>query len=497
MAQPGRQGIFCILLVAWALVVLRSAIYLCYEHANFESDQAIYGLMAKHIVEGRAFPLFMYGQDYMLAVDSYLAAPFFAVLGPSVFSLHLSGLATNLAIASVLIFALVRYAELPPWQALVASLPFVFAPPATSAELTEAGGNIGQFLYVPLLWLLRRRAVAFGALLAVGTMHREFTAYALPVIVLQEAMSGEFWRMPRLRSWVMAMVVAAATWQAGQALRPFSDVLGPGTRGVSPRPDAGVEAVLHRMAIVPAEFPERIVAMLRHHFPSKFGAEIGDSSAAAQGHRALYWPFMLGLGFAAVAAGEQWTRRRRERGDRDLWARRLEFPIYLTGIGLAAMAGYVVTRPAEPFVDRYALLIIYLPVGIVAACLATRPARSVAALAMAPLLLTAVASAADHRVLAARYLGGHEHNDLRVLADELERRQIHVAIANYWRAYRVTFYTQERVKIASSGYVRIDEYQDLARAAGDRLIVIQERPCAGGDVVDGWYLCPDGRKEIP
>ena len=33
---------------------------------RFDADQAIVGLMAKHISEGRAFPVFFYGQSYLL-----------------------------------------------------------------------------------------------------------------------------------------------------------------------------------------------------------------------------------------------------------------------------------------------------------------------------------------------------------------------------------------------------------------------------------------------
>ena len=35
--------------------------------------------MAKHISEGRAFPVFIYGDRYMLAVQAWLAAPLFAI----------------------------------------------------------------------------------------------------------------------------------------------------------------------------------------------------------------------------------------------------------------------------------------------------------------------------------------------------------------------------------------------------------------------------------
>ena len=45
----------------------------------FDSDQAIFGLMAKHLSELRALPVFMYGQNYILGVEAWMAAPLFAV----------------------------------------------------------------------------------------------------------------------------------------------------------------------------------------------------------------------------------------------------------------------------------------------------------------------------------------------------------------------------------------------------------------------------------
>ncbi|MGX7670523.1 hypothetical protein [Plantactinospora sp. DSM 117369] len=56
------------------------------------SDEAVTGLVARHVAQGREFPLFFYGQYYMGALESYLAAPLFAVLGSSTFVLRLPNL---------------------------------------------------------------------------------------------------------------------------------------------------------------------------------------------------------------------------------------------------------------------------------------------------------------------------------------------------------------------------------------------------------------------
>ena len=62
--------------------------------------------MAKHLIEGRAFPLFFYGQNYMLAVEAWAAAPFFLISGATVTSLRLSILAWNIGFVWLVIEAL-------------------------------------------------------------------------------------------------------------------------------------------------------------------------------------------------------------------------------------------------------------------------------------------------------------------------------------------------------------------------------------------------------
>src|SRR5262245_18724877 len=63
------------LAIVVTLVVWRSLPFSLFEQIQFDSDQAIFGLMAKHLSEGRAFPLFLYGRSYVLAVEAWLAAP--------------------------------------------------------------------------------------------------------------------------------------------------------------------------------------------------------------------------------------------------------------------------------------------------------------------------------------------------------------------------------------------------------------------------------------
>ncbi|RLK12169.1 hypothetical protein DER29_5446 [Micromonospora sp. M71_S20] len=57
------------------------------------SDEATMGLAALHIAQGREFPVWFYGQNYMGTLEAYLAAPVFALVGPSTLGLRLPTLA--------------------------------------------------------------------------------------------------------------------------------------------------------------------------------------------------------------------------------------------------------------------------------------------------------------------------------------------------------------------------------------------------------------------
>src|SRR5262249_26663928 len=98
----------------------------------------------------------------------------------------------------------------------------------------------------------------------------------------------------------------------------------------------------------------------------------------------------------------------------------------------------------------------------------------------------------DHGRVLVSYVRHPPENAVRELADRLVARRVPVAAAGYWRAYLVTFLTDERVRVASRDFGRTQEYQALyAERVGDA-VVISESECPGGERgerVAGWYLC--------
>ncbi|MGO8764177.1 MAG: ArnT family glycosyltransferase [Limisphaerales bacterium] len=72
-----------------ALVALSRIVILLCSQTHVHSDESIIGLMAKHILEGRYYPFYMYGQPYnaCAAWEAYLAAGVFALFGVGVIQL--------------------------------------------------------------------------------------------------------------------------------------------------------------------------------------------------------------------------------------------------------------------------------------------------------------------------------------------------------------------------------------------------------------------------
>jgi hypothetical protein len=493
--RVARRELALALAIAWAMVVLRSLVYLVFEQSFFDSDQAIFGLMAKHLAEGRAFPLFCYGQTYMLAVDAWVAAPIFYVAGASVAGLHLSLVISNLIAVTLLVVALHRSCGIRPIATLVPATFFAFVGPLIGASLIEAAASIGPFVYVPLLWMLRRRPLWFGGVLALGFLHREFTAYVVPVLLVLELWDRSLFRPERLRAWTLSAASFVGIWQLVDYLKPYADMMGPGTRGQLVHGYGGSQIgnIAQRVKIIPAELPSRVAAMFSNHLPRLYGARAVTDQIANQGHDWLFWPLAAALILAAVRGLGILFRRRKEPGYRvesRATSPNPAFALYLLGVGLLAAIAYTLTRPAEGVLDRYLLLAIYIPIGLMALLFAVDRAVWSRAFVTGVVVLIAGGTAVDHWHQWRRYAAPPGQPDqMRVLTAGLEARGIHVAMANYWRAYKVTFLTDERVKVASSDVVRIDEYQALANAEGDRLVTIQQESCPGGEKVGVFFLC--------
>ena len=479
-------------------MVLRASVYLLFEQVAFDSDQAINGLMAKHLSEGRAFPLFFYGQTYMLAVEAWTMVPFFWIGGPTVLALRCCLLTWNIAFGVLLIAGLCRDSRLRPWTALVPALFFLIAPVSVANQLINAqGGIIEPFVYIGVLWFLRGRPLWFGAVLAVGFRNREFTIYAVPVLLGLEWLSGELDRA-RLLQWLLALVMFLAVWETIEALLPFADLKGPGTRGqlLGGFTDSQIANLVGRFNGRPSQLLDRITTLGPALLAWFVGGGQVETSLPLPDRPWVTWLAAAGLlaaivRLAVLVASPAASRRAGS------WLAGLRtgiaaapFAWYLFGVGAVAIVAFVAGKPILTGYSRYAILGLLVPIGVTAAMLTLEPRPAVRRGVMTLVIAWGAVAAADHvRILAADLTHPPEH-PARDLASALVARHIPSAAAGYWRAYVVTFLARERVQVASTDFVRVQEYQDLF---SDRLkdsVYVEDHPCPGSAHVAKWYLCP-------
>ena len=145
-----RYALFVGLLVLFAAA--RFAILLT-SQTHVHSDEAIIGLMGKHILEGRYFPFYMYGQPYNAgaAWEAYLAAVAFAFFGVGV--IPLKGCIVVLSLVTLFLFYQMCLALYEQRTALLAVIVFAIAPSLLKWHF-QVRGYSWYFLSIPVLTLL-------------------------------------------------------------------------------------------------------------------------------------------------------------------------------------------------------------------------------------------------------------------------------------------------------------------------------------------------------
>jgi hypothetical protein len=477
-----------------AAVLVRSAVFVFWEQAHYDSDQAIVGLMAKHLVEGRAFPVFYYGQNYMLGVDAYLAAPFFLLAGPSVLTLKLPLLLINIGVALALLRMFVVDAGLRPYLALLPVLIFAVPAPVVAAALVAPnGGNLAPFMYAALIWLTRRRPVWCGLLAGIGFLHREFTIYAVLALFAVEAIDGTLWTREGVRRRLGMLRTAAEVWLVVHILKSYSSAAGPGTtladlytRGES------VLAFASRFCTDPAMVPRGLSRLFTDHYPYLLGTQpmpltdAGIETAMTQGFPGAWIVFLLTVIVAAAGVAAALLRERR-------WHAEYNPCAYLVLIGILSLAGYIVGRCGglHFYTLRYDLLSLLALSGLAAWFLQTtatpRLRQGWLAIAAVACLITLV----PNLRLLHEYLRHEPGNPKRMIIRHLEVRGIKYAVSDYWRSYALTFMANERIVIASEEIQRIREYATEVQAHKAETVRIAREYCPGGSMaMPRVWICP-------
>jgi hypothetical protein len=199
----------------WLVLVVASLLFRlpALEHAaGMNSDVAVVGLQALHLLRGE-HAAFLWGSGYQSSIDSYVAAAWFTLLGPSPLVLRLSALAGHVALTG-LSFATVRRHVRDDATALALVGPLVLSPwvvhcfalyPPRQASLTLAA--LGLFL-LDRAELARRPLVRLGCGSAVALVAVYADPYALLFLPAAGVLAlGACWAKP----WRVAVLRFAAT----------------------------------------------------------------------------------------------------------------------------------------------------------------------------------------------------------------------------------------------------------------------------------------------
>jgi hypothetical protein len=485
-----RLPVALTILAAALFAAIRGLPFILWPHSAFDADQAIVGLMAKHVAEGRALPLFYYGQPYMLAVQAWLAAPLFVLAGASITMLKLPLLAINAGAAALLVWVLTRDVKLRPLHAFAASGFFILCTPVVGAQLVAAmGGSVEPFLYVLLIWITRHRPVVCGAVAALGFLHREFSIYGLGALFFIDALYGyRQWRRHAVK-WAILAAAFLVCLQVVRVARPYGDTFGPELpRLEMPESAPTYYAITTRLACAaPGEVWANTEWLLTDNLPTLLGVtarprNLYYAGAATPARPLVLVAILLAVVFAMLRMAVLYSRERQAPP---------AFTVFLLAIAVQSCLFYVSSCDVRgPMLIRYTLLALLAPVAVAAAYLVVEPKWLLRRAAVASLLALMVWHGTGYVVLAAEYASNPPRSPQANVGALLESRGIRYARASYWDAHYINFVTNERVIVAPGLPQRILTYESLV-ARADRVMYIERNPCPNAEVVEGYWLCMD------
>jgi 4-amino-4-deoxy-L-arabinose transferase-like glycosyltransferase len=476
------------LLVLSLLVLVGAVLRLDFMRAVgfcIDGDEAIVGLMGKHILEGRGVPVFYYGQHYMGSLEAVLASISFSLFGVSSFSLQLVPLICSLLLI-VLMFCL-GCAVMNTRAGLVAAALMAVAPPGLLVWSSKARGGFIELVVIGALAMLvciawirthperLRYPLALGFILGIGWwVNNQIVYFIAPIGVF--SLIHTFSQSMRLAGngtaggttlgmsggVVRVAVCGLAAFIAGSAAYWFYNI----QRGF---PSAG----MYRVVDV-NEFVHHLRGLFYVALPMIVGAQrFWQKSPLFPGAKelalvmylipilllvALRWRAVLGLARGSI--------------DRQKPVELLVlFSIACCGIFAISSFGGLVQAP------RY-LLPMYIGIyALVAICCELVMARSFK-LGLGYLVLLLAFQ------LSASYLGGRGiagepvvyasdrvARDHKPLIEVLRSMGITHVRTNYWIGYRLAFETKEEITFSQIGeplQVRMPEYEEFPRAERER-----------------------------
>ncbi|MGV3516476.1 hypothetical protein [Luteitalea sp.] len=481
------------LLASAGLVLFRTLPYAWWGTLAFDADQAVVGLMAKHIAEFSALPFHQYGLSYVLMLSAYVIAPFMWVLGPTLLALKLPLVLMNVAVGVGTVWAALR-AGLPPRLAGLLSLPVLMTAPITNAGLMDAlGMTVEPAAFVLALWAARRHPLAFGVVGAVGFHVREFVAYGIAAVLVIDLVSGDLTSRQGWRHWGGAGVAALGTTSLLTGLARLASPRGPGTWVTT---DGSQLATLSgAFCFAPTQAVANLVGLGQSYLGLLWGAspvplaEVVVQARVTQGLTGA-WPVLAAvLMIATVSIVARW---------REAWARRrdpaLQLGLFLLLVGVQAVVVYAISRcgALSLLTVRYALLGMFVPTGLALLAWAVSPPRIVRRAVGVTFVALAVINAWSHAQLWRELSMQPPRTNRAQLAAVLEARGTRYVRSDYWTAYYVAFMTREHVVAVPDTLSRVEFYERLLERHADEVVRVRTEPCgAAPPVAPGYFICPE------
>lgn len=460
-AAPGPRGMgphdgrWLVALLALASVVRISL--LATDHGvTLDSDEAIIGLMARHILERGARPVFFYGQEYMGAFEAYAAAAVFAVAGASTAALKATMVVLDLAMVGS--FVLAGRVLLDRRAGLVAGL-YAAVPPAFLAiyGLKARGGyvetlTIGNLLLAGAFGLAsvegqRRQLLALGLGAVAGF---GFWTHTLVALYFPAVAAG--WLLSTCRStWARTLPAATAGALLGGA--PFW------WRNI----ETGLASFGNVHWVGAGEAAAQLGGLVKDALPVVIGARGIWSFEEAMpgitlGLAALNVAFAFG---SFVGAGTSDRRSRRVRALGLVWLTAL---VSLVVDAASAYGGE--TREPRYLFPMYSALALSFGAAFSSAWAAGRRWIAVVAAALLAGHAVGIVRQDPHLMLGISAGQRVARSNARLL-DVLEKLHVRSVYTDYWVSYRLVFESGERIRARPFGHVVVERMPEMSAAVDE------------------------------
>jgi uncharacterized membrane protein len=447
--------------------VLYRAVLVAMDVPATNSDEAISGLVAMDIAHGDPLPAYFYGQAYMGALESYLAAPLFAVAGPGLAALRVP-LLVMLVLFLVVMYRLAGLLYSPAVGAATVAVLSLPTDRLVTSQLLANGGYPEIVLLAAVLFLItvrlsaglvRRPTLAFaGWGLAAGV-----AVWSDPLVLPYVGVAGLLLLVTGRHVLTGARTAAllAGAVVGGAPLIGYNLTARPGTRTV--------DAVL-TMSAADGPWAERLYNALVLGTAEVFGF---CSPHACRPGQLVWGPVLLAL---LVVAGWHAGRglRRSDRPLRTVHWGRLALVVAAVGSVVAYARSYAAIYDPIGNARYLHCLLVSTPVVVGTVAAASRSGRASRAAAIA-LTAAAVVGAVWASVTAVAVIPA-DRDAVRTrsaLIATLERDGVTRVYSDYWTCHWLTFLSRERVMCAvlgddlRPGYDRHPRWAAAVRASAD------------------------------